>query len=89
MHSPAGALSPADEMSEPMSVQLGEIEAAIRRGLAVLRDHPELVKTEMCVRYAVIDPILRALGWDTSNLRECELEFPREFVSRGKRPRSG
>ena len=30
-------------------------------------------------RYALIDPILRALGWDTSDPNECYPEYPRPF----------
>ena len=30
-------------------------------------------------RYALIDPILRALGWETSNPEECYTEYPRPW----------
>ena len=30
-------------------------------------------------RYAVIDPILRALGWDTADPKECHPEYPRPY----------
>ena len=28
-------------------------------------------------RYGIIDPIIRALGWDTANPKECHPEYPR------------
>ena len=31
---------------------------------------------ETSTRYSVIDPILRALGWDLSNPAECVVEYP-------------
>ena len=30
-------------------------------------------------RYGVIDPIIRALGWDTSDPKVCHPEYPRSF----------
>ena len=30
-------------------------------------------------RYALIDPIIRALGWDTSDPKECHPEYPRPY----------
>ena len=29
-------------------------------------------------RYAIIDPIIRALGWDTADPKECHPEYPRD-----------
>lgn len=37
---------------------------------------------ESQTRYALIDPILRALGWDTSEPKECYPEYPRPFGER-------
>lgn len=35
----------------------------------------KLVKNEMLVRYTLIDPFLRALGWDTENPEQVEPEY--------------
>ena len=32
---------------------------------------------EVHTRYAVIDPVITALGWDTSDPKECHPEYPR------------
>ena len=37
---------------------------------------------ESQTRYALIDPILRALGWNTSEPKECYPEYPRPFGER-------
>ena len=34
---------------------------------------------EVRTRYAFIDPIIRALGWDTSDPKECYPEYPRPY----------
>ena len=31
-------------------------------------------------RYGVIDPIIRALGWNTADPKECHPEYPRPFL---------
>jgi len=38
----------------------------------------ELQRSEALTRYALIDPILRALGWDTEDLEQVRPEFPVE-----------
>ena len=32
---------------------------------------------ELSTRYAIIDPIIRSLGWRTSDPWQCEVEYPR------------
>lgn len=34
---------------------------------------------EFHTRYGVIDPIIRALGWDTADPKECHPEYPRPY----------
>ncbi len=53
---------------------------------AAIRKIPEVVKEwddaefsswlEFHTRYGVIDPIIRALGWDVSDPKECHPEYP-------------
>ncbi len=38
----------------------------------------ELEKSEALTRYALVDPVLRALGWDVSNPEQVRPEFPTE-----------
>lgn len=50
--------------------------------VAIDQHEPKLAKSETRTRYVLIDPILRALGWDVSNLEEVEVE--RDTVERKK-----
>lgn len=34
---------------------------------------------ETRTRYVLIDPIIRALGWETHDLKQCEVEYEQEF----------
>ncbi len=43
--------------------------------------HPELQKSEALTRYVLIDPVLRALGWNTSDPDQVRPEFPTETGS--------
>ena len=36
---------------------------------------------EVHPKYAVVYPIVRALGWDTDDPKECHSEFPRPYPS--------
>ena len=64
------------------------VEAAIERIRAVVaewdsievpgRDEPP-GWGETHTRYAIIDPILRGLGWDTTDPKECHPEYPRPY----------
>lgn len=55
-----------------------DVEDAIKHGIKMIDLYPHLVSShETCTRYAIIDPIIRALGWDTSDPAECEVEYPR------------
>ena len=38
-----------------------------------------LLGWEFHTRYGVIDPIIRALGWDTADPKECHPEYPRPY----------
>ena len=52
------------------------VREAIRHGVSVLEGPPERLNGhELRTRYAIIDPILRGLGWETSNPSHCEVEF--------------
>jgi predicted type IV restriction endonuclease len=44
----------------------------------IARHRAELQKSEALTRYALIDPILRALGWDTEDPEQVRPEFPTE-----------
>ena len=53
-----------------------DVQGAIRHANRVIRGSEELVdRHERRTRYYIIDPIMRSLGWDTSNPVECELEY--------------
>ena len=54
------------------------VENAVLHGKKMIDDHYHLVsKHETCTRYAIIDPILWALGWETWKPIECEVEYQR------------
>lgn len=55
-----------------------DVEEAIKHGIVVMDAYADLVAShETCTRYAIIDPILRALGWKTHDPAECEVEYQR------------
>ena len=57
------------------------VEQAIRHGRRVIGEWEDVDLNEWRedqTRYAVIDPIVRALGWDTSDPKECCPEYGRE-----------
>lgn len=55
-----------------------DVEDAIKHGIDMIEYHFDLVSShETCTRYAIIDPIIRALGWEISDPVECEVEFQR------------
>ena len=57
---------------------LRDVEKAVQHGREVIETHFELVSEhEICTRYAIIDPIIWALGWETHNPFECEVEYQR------------
>lgn len=56
------------------------VAAAIRNRRAILTRWSEIGLenwSEWHTRYALIDPIIRALGWDTGAPDECGVEWPR------------
>jgi len=64
-------------------VQIGELVNLInelRESLKSYRD--ELAKNEALVRYCIVDPLLRTLGWDLRNPKQVVPEYT---VSRGKK----
>ncbi len=63
------------------------VATAIRRCRPILATWAETgldAWTEWHTRYAIIDPIIRALGWDTSNPEECCVEWPRPWDGSGR-----
>lgn len=55
-----------------------DIENAIRHGRAVMDDHWDAIaRNERATRYAIIDPVIWALGWETWDPAECQVEFQR------------
>lgn len=56
------------------------VAAAIRGRRAILTQWSEIGLdnwSEWHTRYALIDPIIQALGWDTRSPAECCVEWPR------------
>ena len=67
------------------------VEKAIRDARRVMQEWEQVAEAywpgenswkEDQTRYAIIDPIIRALGWDTSDPKECHPEYPRPFGGR-------
>ena len=58
------------------------VEAAFRHGRSAITEWDEQGFgfgdwLEVHTRYAVIDPVITALGWDTADPKECHPEYPR------------
>ena len=59
-------------------MSISTVEAAIRHARSVITEWTEAGFTywrEEHTRYAVIDPVITALGWDTSDPKECHPEY--------------
>ena len=57
---------------------LKDVEQAIRHGIKMIEEYHFLISQhETSTRYAIIDPIIWALGWKTHNPIECEVEYER------------
>ena len=63
-----------------VDMTIRDVEGAIRHVKLVIDEHEKQEKAkklpEATTRYAIIDPILRALGWDTTNRKEVRVEYP-------------
>ena len=54
-----------------------DVQDAIRHVRGVIEDYwGYAARNETSTRYVVIDPLIRALGWDLSDIEECEVEYP-------------
>ena len=63
-------------------MSVSTVDTAIRKIREVVRewDEAELPSwREDHTRYGIIDPIIRALGWDTGDPKECHPEYPRPY----------
>ena len=61
-------------------MSIADVQAAISRRRTIIREWADVDDAhwhEDDTRYALIDPILRALGWDTGDPKECHVEYPR------------
>ena len=63
-------------------MSIRNVEAAIRHARSVITEWEEegfrfIDWMEVHTRYAVIDPVITALGWNISNPKECHPEYPR------------
>ena len=58
------------------------VEEKIRHALNMIEEWDEAnlpYWPEIHIRYAVVDPIIRALGWNTEDPKECHPEYPRWY----------
>ena len=59
------------------------VEEKVLHGREMVTKHyDEVSKHETSTRYAIIDPILWALGWETWNPKECQVEYQRGHQGR-------
>ena len=59
-------------------MSISSVEAAIRHARTAIREWDQAgftYRREEHTRYAVIDPVITALGWDTSDPKECHPEY--------------
>ena len=60
-----------------------DLQSAVEHCQRAISEHSHLIaKHETNTRYTLIDPILWALGWETWNPRQCELEYRPEGLVR-------
>ena len=60
-----------------------QLQSIIERCRTAMNDHSDLIaRHETNTRYTLIDPTLWALGWETWNPRQCELEYRPDGKSR-------
>ena len=65
-------------------MSVSDVDRAIQKIRGVVREWKDAELNswrEDHTRYGVIDPIIRALGWDTSDPKECHPEYPRSYES--------
>ena len=63
-------------------MSVSAVDTAIRKIREVVREWDDFELPfwrEDHTRYGVIDPIIRALGWDTGDPKECHPEYPRPY----------
>ena len=62
-----------------------DVEDAIRHGRKIINQHrDDGLLHESATRYAIIDPILRALGWKLENPKQCLVEEWRSLRDKQK-----
>ncbi len=60
----------------PFQMSLDELSRTIRTLAERIRDHSALLSTsEARTRLALVDPLLNALGWDTSDPAKVSVEY--------------
>ena len=64
------------------------VEEKIRHAINMIEEWDEADLPdwpEVHIRYAIVDPIIRALGWNTEDPKECHPEYPRWYgTKKGK-----
>lgn len=55
---------------------VSDVKAAIESAIDQIEDYPDYIsRHETCTRYALIDPVLFALGWNLADVAEVEVEY--------------
>ena len=63
-------------------MSISAVDAAIRKIREVVKEWDDVKLgywREDQTRYGVVGPIIRALGWDTGDPKECHPEYPRPY----------
>ena len=72
-------------------MSIRSVERAIQKARIVIQEWEQVAEDfwpgenswrEDQTRYVIIEPIIRALGWDTSDPKKCYTEYPRPFGGR-------
>lgn len=62
---------------------VSDVRAAITDAAVQIEEYYDYIsRHETCTRYAVIDPVLDALGWNLSDVTEVEVEYERNGIGR-------
>jgi len=67
-----------------VSTKSKELSVALKQVLNSMGEygHTLLWKNEALTHYVLIDPVLRAIGWDTTNPKFVQVEYPTEEASK-------
>ena len=69
-------IRPCNDIAEDPEMAVSHVKSAIESAIGQIKYHPSYIsRHETCTRYALIDPVLFALGWNLADVIEVEVEY--------------